>query len=180
MHQGKIAVQSEEGVGTTVSLQLNKTLPKNGNGANSFDYAKSGVFDLENKNVLIVEDNALNQMVLKILIGNWKNSRFEIANNGQEAIDLLKAQPFDVVLMDLQMPVMDGYEATTAIRAGAAGTAMSKVPIIAVTADVTQKARFRVLEVGMDDYMTKPINKEELYNKIKKAIYLGNPEMPHK
>tara|TARA_R110002049_G_scaffold26294_1_gene91663 strand:+ start:550 stop:2964 length:2415 start_codon:yes stop_codon:yes gene_type:complete len=180
LNQGKIEVQSEEGVGTTVSLQINKTLPKNRDGANSFDYAKSGVFDLENKRILIVEDNALNQMVLKVLIGNWKNSSFEIANNGQEAIDLLKVKPFDVVLMDLQMPVMDGYEATTAIRVGAAGTSMSKVPIIAVTADVTQKARFRVLEVGMDDYMTKPINKEELYNKIKKAIYLGDPETPHK
>ncbi|WP_339925634.1 7TM diverse intracellular signaling domain-containing protein [uncultured Cyclobacterium sp.] len=178
LHNGKINIQSEEGKGTSVEVELNYALPKTGEERDPFDYAKSGVFDLENKIVLIVEDNALNQMVLKVIIGNWKNSNFEIANNGQEAVELLKTKPFDVILMDLQMPVMDGYEATKAIRSGACGALMSNVPIIAVTADVTQKARFRVLEVGMDDYMTKPINKEELYNKIKKAIYLSAKDKP--
>jgi CheY-like chemotaxis protein len=90
---------------------------------------------------------------------------------------MLKSQTFDVVLMDLQMPIMDGYEATLAIRAGASGDKNTNIPIIAVTADVTQKARSKVFDVGMDDYMTKPVKKEELYNKVKKVLLLKEIEV---
>ena len=93
---------------------------------------------------------------------------------------MLKTQTFDVVLMDLQMPVMDGYEATQAIRSGASGTNNSNIPIIAVTADVTQKARNKVFEIGMDDYMTKPVKKEEIYNKIKKVLFLKEIQIHEK
>lgn len=170
LHQGKIDIQSEEGKGTLVALELNYSLPETGEQTDIYDFAKTGVFDLENKNILIVEDNALNQMVLKVILGKWANTSFKIANNGLEGVEMLREQAFDVVLMDLQMPVMDGYEATQAIRSGASGAINSKIPIIAVTADVTQKARNKVFEIGMDDYMTKPVKKDEVYNKIKKVL----------
>ncbi|MBR9776573.1 MAG: response regulator [Cytophagales bacterium] len=180
LHQGKINIQSEEGIGTLVTLELTYALPETGEQTDPYDFAKEGVFDLENKHILIVEDNALNQMVLKVILGKWSNTSFKIANNGLEAVEMLKTQTFDVVLMDLQMPVMDGYEATQAIRSGASGTNNSNIPIIAVTADVTQKARNKVFEIGMDDYMTKPVKKEEIYNKIKKVLFLKEIQIHEK
>lgn len=111
-------------------------------------------------------------------MGAWENTTFDVAINGLVALECLKKNSYHLVLMDLQMPVMDGYEATQAIRAGACGLQNSDLPIIAVTADVTEKAKNKVFEVGMDDYLTKPIQKEELYHKIKKAIYLQKIETP--
>lgn len=177
LHRGQITIQSEEGTGTLIDLELNFTLPGIKEREDSFDFAKDGIFDLENKNILIVEDNAINQMVLKVILGKWSNTSFKIANNGLEGVEMLKSQTFDVVLMDLQMPIMDGYEATLAIRAGASGDKNTNIPIIAVTADVTQKARSKVFDVGMDDYMTKPVKKEELYNKVKKVLLLKEIEV---
>ncbi|WP_235114679.1 response regulator [Cyclobacterium qasimii] len=172
LQKSKINIQSEEGKGTSVELELNYNLPEDsGEQTALYDFAKSEVLDLDNKNILIVEDNVLNQIVLKLILRKWANTSFEFANNGLEGIEMLKKQIFDVVLMDLQMPVMDGYEATQAIRAGACGSRNSDIPIIAVTADVTQKARNKVFEIGMDGYMTKPVKKEELYNKIKNVLY---------
>ncbi|WP_339904991.1 7TM diverse intracellular signaling domain-containing protein, partial [uncultured Cyclobacterium sp.] len=101
LHQGKIDIQSEQGKGTSVTLQLNYTLPETGELKDPYDYANDGIFDLENKNILIVEDNALNQMVLKVILGNWANTSFKIANNGLEGVELLKTQVFDLILMDL-------------------------------------------------------------------------------
>ena len=72
--------------------------------------------------------------------------------------------------MDLQMPIMDGYEATIAIRNGEAGARNSNVPIIAVTADVMETTKDRVKEIGMNDYLSKPIKKETLYEAIKKLV----------
>jgi two-component system sensor histidine kinase/response regulator len=105
--------------------------------------------------VLIVEDNQTNQM---ILVGTLKRRgyRVEVASNGYEAIAALRNMPFDVVMMDVQMPEMDGLEATGQIRL--LGGDAAQVPIIGVTAHAMKGDRERLLEAGMDDYLVKPVD----------------------
>ncbi|MCW3075900.1 MAG: sensor hybrid histidine kinase, partial [Bacteroidetes bacterium] len=123
--------------------------------------------------VLVAEDVALNQLLIKTLI---KEFGFEsvIAENGQKAIDLLSKQNFDIILMDLQMPVMNGYEATEYIR----NTLKSSIPIIALTADVTTADVEKCRAIGMNDYLSKPIDDKLLYNKILK--YIDKQPVPSK
>ena len=128
------------------------------------------VCDLKGKIILVVEDNPINQMVIKMITKKWLNTEVAYANNGEEAIDLLKKSHFDIILMDLQMPVMDGYEATIAIRNGQAGVKNTNIPIIAITADVMEGTKQRVSEIGMNDYLSKPVKKEILYESILKLV----------
>jgi PAS domain S-box-containing protein len=117
--------------------------------------------EIKNIKVLVVEDIALNQLLMKTLLDDFGFER-EIAANGKIAIDKLQEMPFDIVLMDLQMPEMNGFEATEFIR-----TKMnSSIPIIALTADVTKIDVARCQEVGMNDYIAKPVNEKLLYSKI--------------
>ncbi|MBN2867527.1 MAG: response regulator, partial [Flavobacteriaceae bacterium] len=117
--------------------------------------------------ILVVEDNRLNQMVMKKLLSANLRFNYTIVENGQEALDELNSNKvYDLILMDLQMPIMDGYEATKAIREGKINSLNKDIAIIAVTADAMPKTKNRVLEIGMNDYMTKPIDKNELFNKI--------------
>ena len=117
----------------------------------------------ENKGikVLVVEDMALNQLLMKTVLDDFGFER-DIAENGQIAIDKLKAKSYDLVLMDLQMPVMNGFEATDYIR----NTMNSKIPIIALTADVTTVDLAKCRAVGMNDYIAKPVDERLLYSKI--------------
>ena len=96
----------------------------------------------------------------------WKNTIVEYALNGEESLSKLKSNKFDIILMDLQMPIMDGYEATIAIRKGQAGSENKEIPIIAVTADVMETTKQKVIEIGMNNYLSKPVDKFNLYNSI--------------
>jgi signal transduction histidine kinase/ActR/RegA family two-component response regulator len=120
----------------------------------------------ENTNILIVEDNTINQMLMKMILKKWANTTFAIANHGEECLEMLQQQKYDVILMDLQMPTMDGYEATIAIRAGNAGLDNTNIPIIAITADVMDGTEKKVKEVGMNKYMTKPVNQDLLFKEV--------------
>jgi CheY-like chemotaxis protein len=116
--------------------------------------------------VLLVEDNPINQRVAAALL---KSVNFEvaIADDGVEALAVLAEETFDAVLMDVQMPRMDGYEATRRIRAQARLEAM---PVIAMTAHATTGAMEKCLAAGMDDYVTKPIDRAHLLSLLKKLI----------
>ncbi|MGE5943337.1 MAG: 7TM diverse intracellular signaling domain-containing protein [Flavobacteriales bacterium] len=116
--------------------------------------------------VLVVEDNKLNQMVMRQILGSFSHVSFTVVNNGREALDALKKDVYNLILMDLQMPVMDGYEATKIIRSGELGERIKIIPIIAITADAMQETRQKVIDLGMNDYMTKPVNKDLLLDKI--------------
>ncbi len=123
----------------------------------------------EEKHVLLVDDNEINQQVALGIIDEWK-LRVSQAFNGQEAIDLLRSAtdaPIDLVFMDCQMPVMDGFSATAAIRQGEAGAHNRQIPIIAMTANAMAGDRDRCILAGMNDYMAKPIDAEELAVKLK-------------
>jgi PAS domain S-box-containing protein len=106
--------------------------------------------------ILLIEDNVVNQKVAMALLKRMGYS-VEVANNGQEGLDRLNAETFDAVLMDCQMPVMDGYEASRQIRLREAGTEQH-LPIIALTAHAMKGDAEKCYESGMDDYLTKPIN----------------------
>ncbi len=163
LFEGKISIESIEGNGTEVFIDLPiKAVAK----------AKENTLKNDEQSinkplhVLVVEDNLLNQMVMRKLLSSSSNISFAVVNNGNEALDALKKDVYDIVLMDLQMPVMDGYEATKIIRSGELGKVICEIPIIAVTADAMQETRQKVLDIGMNDYMTKPVNKELLFEKI--------------
>ncbi|NRS88144.1 CheY-like chemotaxis protein [Flavobacterium sp. 7E] len=129
------------------------------------------VYDLGGKTILAVEDNSINQMVIKMITKKWLNTTVIYANNGQEGIEVIKTNKIDIVLMDLQMPVMDGYGATQAIRSGAAGLENVAIPIIAVTADVMEVTKKQSEQIGMNNYISKPIKKQELYEMVKELVF---------
>ncbi|GIV06122.1 MAG: hypothetical protein KatS3mg016_1697 [Fimbriimonadales bacterium] len=114
--------------------------------------------------VLVAEDNYVNQKVIRRTLEKW-GVAVEIAENGQQALEWLARAPFHLVLMDCQMPVMDGYEATQRIRAYEATRGLH-IPIIALTANALEGDREKCLECGMDDYLSKPINPDLLWNKL--------------
>jgi PAS domain S-box-containing protein len=117
--------------------------------------------ELKSIKVLVVEDIALNQLLMKTLLDDFGFER-DIAGNGKIAIEKLQLKSYDVVLMDLQMPEMNGFEATEYIR----NTLNSKIPIIALTADVTTVDLAKCKAVGMNDYIAKPVDEKLLYTKI--------------
>ena len=117
---------------------------------------------VKNVRVLIAEDNQMNQQLLRHLMKQW-GVKLEIANNGQEALELLKKKKFSLVLMDIQMPEMDGYATTLAIR----NELKSEIPVIAMTAHAMTGEKERCLSYGMNDYISKPVKESELYQILK-------------
>ena len=124
------------------------------------------IFDetLPGINILVVEDNEVNQKVASSLLKK-KGWKVDIACNGKEALRILKTSDYDLILMDVQMPVLDGMKTTGIIREYESPKG-KRTPIIAMTAHVLKGDREKCLEAGMDDYLSKPINPEELYYKI--------------
>lgn len=163
LHKGEIDMQSIVNQGTVCKVKLNvdEVVVKE-------EVKPTSVleYDLKGKRILVVEDNAMNQMVLKMITKKWLNTEVDYANNGEEGLEFLNNQKYDVILMDLQMPVMDGYEATIAIRSGNSGINDKNIPIIAVTADVMEATKDRVKEIGMNHYLSKPVNKDTLFETI--------------
>ncbi len=117
--------------------------------------------EIKNIKVLVVEDMALNQLLMKTLLDDFGFER-DIAGNGKIAIEKLQTKLYDVILMDLQMPEMNGFQATEYIR----NKMNSKIPIIALTADVTTVDLAKCKAVGMNDYIAKPVDERLLYRKI--------------
>lgn len=157
----KIAVQCQEA--------LNKTKSEN----------KESIKGL---NVLIVEDNELNIMVLENYFNLWE-VKYDVTKNGQEALDKVKSNVYDLILMDLRMPVMDGYEATKQIRS-LESKEHKETPIIALSASVSNDVVGRVKSIGMNDYLVKPFDPEDLIEKISmyglRDLFTHNKTFPKK
>jgi len=111
--------------------------------------------------VLVVEDTSLNQLLIKIILADF-GFELDLADNGKIAIEMLQQNKYDIVLMDLQMPEMNGFDAAKYIRE----VLKSNIPIIALTADVTAADVEKCKEMGMNDYISKPINEKTLYKKM--------------
>ena len=129
--------------------------------------APANLRDIGPLRVLVVEDNQVNQLLATVLLTK-AGHRIDIAANGLEALDAVGSRPYDLILMDVQMPEMDGIEATKRIRA-MAGAARS-IPIIAMTANAMKGDRERLLDAGMNDYVSKPIDKGQLFLAIATAM----------
>ena len=160
---GSIRVKSQIDEGSVFSFTL--TFPK----TNQKVETDIEIFeqDPENKNirVLVVEDIRLNQLLMKTVLDDF-GFELDIAANGKIAIEKLKTNQYDIILMDLQMPEMNGFQATEYIR----NEMKSQIPIIALTADVTTVDLEKCKAVGMDDYLAKPIDERLLYNKIIRLV----------
>ncbi len=130
-------------------------------------------FGLQESQILLVEDNKMNQTVVKLLFKKWENMNLTIANHGKEALEIMEQKSFDLILMDLQMPEMDGFETTSIIRSGKANCP-TQIPIIVLTADNTSNTRKEIFRLGANDLMTKPVNGPLLLTKIMKSVSLKN------
>jgi len=121
--------------------------------------------DLNNARILLVEDNQVNQMVAKKFLTKW-NAQVSIANNGKESLSLIKENTFDIILMDLHMPIMDGFEAIKHLK----DTPKFNIPIIILSADISKNSALKTDALLIQDTIYKPFEPEELYNKIKLYI----------
>lgn len=164
LQAGTISLKSKIAEGTTCKLIL--TYPIDQIKETVVNKFPEDRYDLLGKVILVVEDNKMNQMVLRMMFGKWANSIVIFAENGAEGLSALQDKRIDLVIMDLQMPVMDGYEAIEAIRSGLAGANNVEIPIIALTADLMDSSKEKVFDLGVDDFMTKPVEQQLLYSKI--------------
>ena len=123
--------------------------------------------------ILIAEDNVMNQRLIKFLLQS-RGYNFDLAANGAEAVELLKTGKYQLVLMDIQMPEMDGYAATGQIRQ----SLRSNIPIIAMTAHAMNGNKEKCMKAGMNDYITKPLDEELLFDMIGRYFNQTPPDSP--
>lgn len=171
LQNGNINVTSELGKGSDFSFTLHFGISGKKTDVISPKRKAVNTAALANLKILLAEDNEFNQMVavdtLEELI---ENVTVDIAQNGKEAVDKILNNKYDVVLMDIQMPVMDGYEATRTIRNNSDAT-INAIPIIAMTASVIKAEVDKCYESGMNAFVGKPFTAEELIEKISKSIH---------
>ena len=155
---GTLQVESEPGLGSHFyfDIILEKANPQSVQQAPETQHMQP----LNGLKVLYAEDNEVNRFLAEQIFVDW-NTQLDFAENGEIAIEKARSNQYDVILMDVQMPVLDGIEATRQIRRVLNGH--SKIPIIGFTADVMEHTRHKALEAGMNDILVKPFNKDELY-----------------
>jgi CheY-like chemotaxis protein len=132
---------------------------------NTAELEKAMVSGITGARILLVEDNDVNQLVASKILGN-AGFQVTIASDGQEAVDKIQANEYDLVLMDVQMPIMDGLTATKVIR----DQGFKDLPIVAMTAHAMSNDRQLSLDAGMNDHVNKPINVTELFQTLVKWI----------
>jgi CheY-like chemotaxis protein/two-component sensor histidine kinase len=174
---GSIHITSEVNYGTLIELSLPIDVPKIISDPDTQETTSDKISDKigdeikvikKDARVLIVEDNHINQIVLKTMLKRL-NIKNDTADNGRTALSILRqantnGEGFDLILMDCQMPVMDGFEATRSIRNS--GEPYADIPIIAVTANALSSDREYCLQAGMNDYLSKPFKLDDIRNKL--------------
>ncbi len=168
---GTITVKSKVDAGSVFSFILD--FKKTDLAAESGTESEALRIEMKDTRVLVVEDIALNQLLMKTLMDDF-GFECDIAVNGKIAIEKLQANAYSIILMDLQMPEMNGFEATEYIR----NTMKSEIPIIALTADVTTIDLAKCKAVGMNDYIAKPVDERLLYSKITELVRNPVPLQP--
>lgn len=180
MMGGHIEVESEVGRGSSFRFAIPVTEECPGNSPYK-GHDKAGAPERANPlplAILLVEDNPVNQLVAQAMLENL-GCTVDVASNGREAVDAFLERPYDLVLMDCQMPEMDGYQASTAIRNMESDNhrgQRSRTPIIALTAHAMDGARDECLKAGMDDYLSKPFSQDELQQVLQR--WSRHPDNP--
>ena len=172
---GKIWFESEYGEGSCFSFELPL---EEGNSENILrkslqEHTKESLRVFKEKRVLLAEDQEINQEIISELF-EGSGILLEIANNGKVAVDLVQKNSYDLVLMDIQMPLLNGYEATQMIR-----EFNSKIPIVALSANAMKEQREKSIEVGMNAHLSKPIEFEKLYSVLYEFIPLQTQEFTY-
>ena len=175
MMGGTIEVESQKGVGTEFIIRLELRLQAeagvaNEDGTKQHGHAE-GVAEFAGKRLLLAEDNELNREIACMLLSKY-GFVIDTAENGQEAVDLVAASApdhYDLVLMDIQMPVMDGHEATRRIR-NLEDKELAKVPVVAMTANAFDEDRKAAKECGMNGFISKPINMQEVVQALRMCL----------
>ncbi len=165
LQNGEIWVESEEGVGSTFTFVINYELQNEEVQLKKPVVEKESEDKLEALNVLLVEDHEINQMLATTVLEGW-SFKVDLAENGEEAVQKVAKENYDVILMDIHMPKMDGYDATIQIR----NKLSNQTPIIAMTASALIGDNQKCFDVGMDDYVSKPFDPDVLLQKIKKQL----------
>jgi PAS domain S-box-containing protein len=167
MQNGELLVQSEEGKGSAFTVripyQLSTEVMQENENNQEIDYKSLG-----HRKVLVAEDVELNQYLARHILESW-DFEVTIVNNGREAVEQLQAESFDCILMDVQMPEMDGMEATRHIRQ-LPDPVKANIPIIALTANALKGDSERYLAVGMNDYLAKPFDEPRLFRVISRNL----------
>ena len=174
LQHGTIKVESETGKGSTFLVELPYTqgeLLAEGTEHSGYSQEHFTLPQQPDIRLLVAEDNRMNQNLLRHLLGN-RQLHYQLVSNGQEALNALYKQHFDLILMDIQMPEMDGYSATKKIRE----ELHSNIPIVAMTAHAMAGEREKCLQAGMNEYLAKPIREEELYRMIQ--VFTGKSSTP--
>lgn len=171
LQKGTIEVESKPESGSTFYVTIPYKLAQEPVPADETEkhFNSTGI----NASILVVEDNEINQSLIRHLFNSWQLG-YVLAANGKEAIDLLKHQSFDLILMDIQMPQMDGYTTTQLIR----NELHLQTPVIAMTAHAVAGEKEKCIAAGMNDYISKPIREEQLHEII--SMYTSVPEVSKK
>ncbi|MEA2043630.1 MAG: response regulator [Bacteroidota bacterium] len=171
---GKLNIYSDEG-GTaflfSIKLELEKTteaVHSLSDADTTYKKTEQEAVKTKDSNILLVEDDKVNQKIMVLTLKKYVNE-IEVAQNGREAIEMLENKKYDLILMDIRMPFMDGFKTTKKIRETEAGTSMH-VPIIAVTANALEGDKEKCLDSGMDEYMSKPFRTDELLEKMEALL----------
>ncbi len=182
---GTMSVTSQVGIGTKFIVELPffyDTLPSNTTGYKKVNVQNSSEkrptpemksiadmkgADLKDKKILLCEDNRVNQTVALAMLDTY-GATASVAGNGKEALELLEKEPFDIILMDIHMPILDGFETTKEIRNSS--QSYSSIPIIAMTGDVMEESVSKCLACGMNSHIEKPIRMEKLYTELCKYL----------
>lgn len=161
---GGITAQSKLGEGSVFQFSVQLDYPEPASTLKDNTHTATSLSDFSKLRILLVEDNIINQEVMIAILSSLKIN-IDVANDGLDAITILnhsQASTFDLILMDCQMPNLDGYETARRIRAGDAGELFKKIPIIALTANTMNSEREKCINAGMNEYLTKPINTNTL------------------
>jgi signal transduction histidine kinase/CheY-like chemotaxis protein len=171
LHHGSISVESEINIGSAFTVEIPYGLMND----KEEKFQEEITIDAHDLNILLAEDNEFNVIVaLDVLENSLPGVRIDIAENGEIAVVKVQSNRYDLILMDIQMPEMDGYEATRAIRL--MGNEKANIPIIAMTANIMKAEVDRCFEAGMNAYISKPFDRHELLATINKVLEFSHSQ----